>query len=227
VGRAVDDRGRLSESTAKAVNWPPPQKANISPVDRWQLPVRPPQSPAAEPAQLSIERQSTGPAPEIKFGGDNRAPTVGTSATNVPAESIYTSSAHRANPFRAPDPPPMDNPVRVARAMQPIPSMANVPAGLAPSFAAPSNDLRPTSYPAASKPEMKPWPISSDPPTVPGVRTTSYMDVGSDRQQAQSTSSIVPIMTHPSQPLTQPLPPIAPTQSLPPVMPTQPLPPID
>ncbi|HKD37781.1 MAG TPA: hypothetical protein VKB78_13310, partial [Pirellulales bacterium] len=107
-------------------------------------------------------------------------------------------------------------------AIQPTSQASNVTLRVPGS---PANDLRSNGNPRELGPQMKPWPVSSDPPTAVGVRTTSYSDGAADRRSVAQPSTIVPVRPD-SQPLTRPLPPIQEIQSLPPVMTTQPLPPI-
>jgi outer membrane efflux protein len=217
---------RFNDPTTNTLNLTPPRKADVPPVDRWQIPAVQPQSPTPGTADLRFAPHAPDTINANLARGQQRAPTTDSQMTNEPGESIYTSSARRENPFRSPEPPQTNSSIAIAP-LNPVRQSGNFGSRFAAPAAATSNDLRPTNYPGEFKPQMKPWPVSSDPPTAPGVRTTNYIEGGNDRQRGAPSSTIVPIATGPSQPITRPLPPISATQSLPPVMTTQPLPPID
>jgi outer membrane protein TolC len=219
------DHERPSDPTTKTLNWLPPKNV-ASPVDRWQIPVFQPQSTTPQTANLRIAPHAPDTMGANVPRGDRHVPTVVPSEMNVPGESIYTSSAQRENPIRSPGPPQTNSSIAVVPS-NPVRQSGDVGSRFAAPAAATSNDLRQNGFPSDIKPQMKPWPVSNDPPTARGVRTTNYIDGGNDRQRGAPSSTIVPISTGPSQPITRSLPPISTTQSLPSVMTTQPLPPID
>jgi hypothetical protein len=227
--RPADDRQHAGGPMNNALNWLPPQKPN-PPVDRWPVPATQSALSVADVPHRPFANQPVVTAAETKQFDNHRSPNAAPPETNELHESIYVSSAQRMDPVRSADRPPVNNVIASAPPLNPVRQGSTTrPPSVAPS-AAPANDLRPSgypSYPAAMKPDVKPWPVSSDPPTATGVRTTSYIDGNSVQQRSASPSSTLQITTVSPQPLTRPLPPTSATQSLPPVITTQPLPPID